>query len=348
MKKTTAILLASMSLLLNGCESLTESEGLAASSTPELHTQNTPELHTQNTAELQTESAPDSSASEMRTENAEPAAPESAGAESVNVTQGGPYGSISVTLPTGWSSETYPIDSDGLLSGMYGIHFYPEEVSNGYISVVYMDSFGVCGTGLLEETATVAGASAWIGTYDGHDYWDFINFDGEYEGIVAMTYFVDEWWNGYAAQVMDILNTLSFDREQKEGGAYVYNAESEISGIGLYFSLKNISSTGATLVFRQYDADAPTGELEYGEDFVIEQRKDDKWEPVPVILDNDYGFDAVAYSITAGDTSERELSWEWLYGALAPGEYRIKKVVNDFRSSGDYSQYTICARFILN
>lgn len=340
MKKMTAILLASLSLLLNACGSPAESEGLAASSAPE--------LQTENTDERQTESAPDSSASEIQTGNAETADSEPAGAESVNVTQGGPYGSISVTLPAGWSYEAYPVDSDELLSGMYGIHFYPEEVSDGYISVVYMDSFGVCGTGLSEETATVAGVSARIGTYDEHGYWDFIYFDGDYEGIIAMTYFVDEWWDDYAAQVMDILNTLSFDREQKEGGAYVYNAESEISGIGLYFSLKNISSTGATLVFRQYDADAPTGELEYGEDFVIEQRKGENWEPVPVILDNDYGFDAVAYSITAGETSERELSWEWLYGALSPGEYRIKKVVNDFRSGGDYSQYTICARFILN
>lgn len=340
MKKTIAVLLASTSLLLSACGNFTVPDGFAAGSAPE--------LPAENTAGPQTESAPDSDASEMQAKNAETTASEPANAGSAKVVQGGPYGSISVTLPAGWRYEAYPIDSDGLLSGMYGIHFYPEEVSNGYISIVYMDSFGVCGTGLSEETATVAGASARIGTYDGHDYWDFIYFDEEYEGIVAMTYFVDEWWNGYAAQVMDILDTLSFDPKQREGGAYVYDAGSEISEIGLYFSLKNISSTGATLVFRQYDAEAPTGELEYGEDFVIERRNDESWDPVPVIVEGGYGFDAIAYSITAGGTAERELNWEWLYGALAPGEYRIKKVVNDFRSSEDYSQYTICARFILN
>lgn len=163
-----------------------------------------------------------------------------------------------------------------------------------------------------------------------------------------MTYFVDEWWNDYSAQVLEILNTLSFDPDLKEGGAYVYNEESEISEIGLYFSLKNISSTGATLVFNQYDADAPTGGLEYGEDFVIEQQRNGKWESVPVIVEGDYGFNAIAYMITAGDTTEKGLDWEWLYGALEPGEYRIKKTVNDSHNSGDYDQYTICAYFILN
>lgn len=337
MKKSIVILLASMGLMLCGCGSPIEVE--------ELNNENSAAI---SASEIQAESGSGADTFETQTESVETAASENADAGITDVTQSGPYGAISISLPAGWSYEAYPIDSDELLSGMYGIHFFPEEVTNGYISLVYMDSFGVCGTGLTEETATVAGNSACIGTYDNHDYWDFIFFDGEYEGIVAMTYFVDEWWNDYSAQVLEILNTLSFDPDLKEGGAYVYNAESEISEIGLHFSLKNVSSTGATLVFNQYDADAPTGELEYGEDFVIEQQRNGKWESVPVTVKGDYGFNAIAYMITAGDTTKKELDWEWLYGALAPGEYRIQKTVNDFRSSGDYSQYTAYARFILN
>lgn len=339
MKKITVILIASIGLILGGCGSSTGAEF------SELNNEDSAKI---SASKPQTESTSEAGRLETQTENAETVNSESTGAGSNNVTQSGPYGTISISLPAGWSYETYPIDSNELLSGMYGIHFYPEEMTNGYISLVYMDSFGVCGTGLSEETATIAGNSASIGTYDNHDYWDFIYFDGEYEGIIAMTYFVDDWWDDYSAQVLEILNTLSFDPDLKEGGAYVYNAESEISEIGLYFSLKNISPTGATLVFNQYDADAPTGELEYGEDFMLEQQRGETWESVPVIVEGDYDFNAIAYMITAGDTTEKELDWEWLYGALKPGEYRIKKVVNDFRSSGDYSQYTVCARFILN
>lgn len=54
---------------------------------------------------------------------------------------------------------------------------------------------------------------------------------------------------------------LIFDQSVREGNQYVFDRESENDGIGLSFSLKNISSTGATLVFSQYDENVLTGEL---------------------------------------------------------------------------------------
>lgn len=47
-------------------------------------------------------------------------------------------------------------------------------------------------------------------------------------------------------------------------------------------------------------------------------------------------------------SSEHELDWEWLYGSLASGTYRIQKSVTDFRATGDYDKYTVYAEFILN
>lgn len=264
-----------------------------------------------------------------------------------DVSQGGPYGQISISLPDGWSYELCPIDSDSLVNGMYGIHFYPNDVTNGYIEVSYIDSFGVCGTGLEEESATIAGMSANIGTYDNHEYWDFIAFDGDYVGMVAYTYNVDDWWSEYSGQVIDILDTLMFDQNVKEGGAYVYNDESWINEIELHFSLKNISSTGATLVFNQHNADAPKGELQYGEDFVIEMLRNGEWEEVPIPIEGNYGFNDIAIMLPCGEISEREIDWEWLYGELEPGEYRIGKSVIDFIESGKYDEYMVYAHFIL-
>lgn len=267
---------------------------------------------------------------------------------STTATQGGPYGEISLSIPDGWSYEAYPIDTEQLITGLYGIHFYPDGVSDGYIELAYVDSFGVCGTGLAEEQSILAGQPVNIGTYDDHAYWDFISFRDDYKGIIALTYYVDDWWETYKEQTMDILNTLSYDPTIKEGGAYVYSPESEINQIGLSFALKNISPTGAILVFRCYDADAPTGELDTGDDFVLEVQKDGIWQEVPIILEGNYGFNALAYIIAAGNTTELELSWEWLYGTLSPGTYRIQKSVMDFRESGDYDKYTIYAQFVLN
>ncbi|MCM1048243.1 MAG: hypothetical protein NC433_07450 [Clostridiales bacterium] len=263
------------------------------------------------------------------------------------VVQNGPYGQLSLSLPADWTVEACPLDSDSLLSyGMYGIRFYPQDVNEGCIELFYTDSFGVCGTGLYGEKTVIAGKEAHVGTYDGLEYWDFISFAVDEGNVVAMTHSVEDWWSEYDAQVLEILDTMSFDETIKEGGAYVYSRDSEAEKIALMFSLKNISSTGATLVFNQYDKEAPDGTLQFGDDYVLEQLKDGEWEEVPVVVEGNYAFYQVAYIIAPDSITEAELDWEWLYGELAPGNYRIKKTVDDFRESGDFDIYTIYAEFI--
>ena len=314
MRKFAALLALSIGLMLCGCGNVADAES--------------PETEIENDA--------DAGRSGAKHENT----------TVTDVAQGGPYGEISISIPDGWNYEKYPIDSDELMSGMYGICFYPEGVTEGYVSLAYFDFWGVCGTGLAEEEVTVAGNAAYIGTYDYHEYWDFIAFQGEYEGVVALTYSVEDWWGEYGDQIMNILGTLSFDQSVREGGAYIDSNESEISEIGLSFSLKNISSTGATLIFRQYDADAPKGELVFGDDYFIEVQRDGKWESVPVVIKN-AGFNAIAHIIFPEDSVEQEISWEWLYGELAPGEYRIGKGILESDESGDLQSYMIYAHFIL-
>lgn len=265
----------------------------------------------------------------------------------MSVEQGGPYGCISISLPEEWRSVTYSVDSDDSFYGLYGIQFYPEGAEDGYVRVMYIDSFGVCGTGLVEETKTVAGKSAYVGTYDNNRYWDFIAFNEDYKGIVALTYFVDDWWDEYEDQVSDILDTLVFDRSVREDSVYVFDRESENDEMGLSFSLKNISSTGATLVFRQFDENAIDKELIYGDAFVLEELKDGEWVSVPTVIEN-YGFNDIAYIIFPGDTAETELDWGWLYGELEPGEYRIGKSVMDAAEGGSHGKSMLYAHFILN
>lgn len=340
MRKFAAVLALSIGLILCGC-----GNGAGA----EQHeTGNGNETGT-GLSGIQNEIAADAGLPELQNENApivRGLGTQDENTAVTDVTQGGPYGEISISIPDGWNYERYPMDSDKLMSGMYGICFYPEGVTEGYVSLVYFDFWGVCGTGLAEEEITVAGNAAYIGTYDYHEYWDFIAFQGGYEGVVALTYSVGAWWGEYSDQVMDIIGTLSFDQSVREGGAYIDSNESEINEIGLSFSLKNISSTGATLVFRQYDADAPKGELIFGDDYIIEALRDGKWESVPVVIEN-AAFNAIAYVIVPDDSVEQEISWEWLYGELVPGEYRIGKSILESNESGGHQKYMIYAQFIL-
>lgn len=328
MKKTVMVLLLTVSLSLNGCANT------AASSSTEKNTEQHEDVTTMSI-----------DSSEQENSESETTTPSTA---STRIEQGCPYGKLSLSIPAGWHYEIYPMDSEKLSYGLYGIQFSPEDVTEGYITLAYIANFGVCGTGLAEETQTIAGKSVNIGTYDNHSYWDFIAFKDDYSGVVALTYSVENWQESYFEQAFEILNTLTFDASIKEGGASIYNAESEADKIGLYFTLKKISPTGATLVFHQYDEDAPTGELNYGDAFMIEIQKNNTWEEVPVVVDNNYAFHDVAYNIPNRDTATQELDWSWLYGTLAPGNYRIKKEIMDYRKSGDYDKYTLYAQFILN
>lgn len=342
-KKYVAISILSISLLLYGCGNKTDSgnqnEDMTGAEISEEQAENAPG----NGREEETdENISGTGISEGRTGNK----------EAVPAVQDGPYGQLSLSLPEGWDYEACPVDSGSLINGMYGIRFYPEGVTEGYIELAYIDSFGVCGTGLFEETAVIAGSKASVGTYDGHEYWDFISFQGQCEGVVALTYSVDGWWSQYGDQALEILDTLSFDTDVKEGGAYVYSKESEIEEIALQLSLKDISPTGVTLVFDQYDKEAPTGELDFGADYAIERLTDGKWEALPGPVEGseseNYAFDSVAYLIKPESETEKEVDWEWLHGPLSPGNYRIKKVVHDFRGTGDFDEYMIYARFVLN
>lgn len=338
MRKFVALLALSIGLMLCGCGNETDAES--------------PEIENNEDAGrsgVQNENNADAGQIELQDENTPTVREFGARHENTtvtDVTQGGPCGEISISIPDGWNYEKYPMDSDELMSGMYGICFHPEGVTEGYVELAYFDSFGVCGTGLAEEKVTIAGNAANIGTYDNHGYWDFVTFQGECKGVVALTYSVGDWWEEYVDQVMDILGTLSFDQSVREGGAYIESSESQIDEIGVSFSLKNISSTGATLIFRQYDADAPKGELVFGDDFFIEVQRDGKWESVPVVIDN-AAFNAIAYLIFPEDSVEQEISWEWLYGELEPGEYRMGKGILESDESGDHQSYMIYAHFIL-
>ena len=334
MKKYHIITTLLIGLTLNGC-------GNSATS-------NLPEANISETAiaALSNKESFETKQTEAESTEEESSIVSTAAITSTEVIQGGPYGKISISVPNGWNYDTYPVDSDELMVGMYGIRFYPKDVTTGYIELAYTNNFGVCGTGLDEKQTTIGGNPACVGTYDNHVYWDFISFQEDYAGVVALTYYVEDWWDTYSSQVKDILNTIQFDPNIKEGSVYIYSSESEEPKIGLSVSLKKVSPAGATFVFHQYDPKAPTGELNYGEDYVIEVQKNNTWEPVPVIIEN-YAFNQPAYLIIPNDTSEQEICWDWLYGTLKPGNYRIKKTVSDFRGTGDYDNYTLCANFLI-
>ncbi len=243
------------------------------------------------------------------------------------VTADGPYGEISVILPKTWTAEAAPVDSDKMMYGLYGLILKPEGVLDGQIELFCIDGFGVCGTGLETKELTIAGNTAYMGTYDDHEHWDYILIKREKPEIVAQHTECDLWTDEMWDEALSILDTLRFDEEKTEGGIGQYIPESEDVTIAVMMSVSHVTPTGLTVHFTQYDK-RDCGELIYGEGYHLEVLNGDTWEDVPTIIE-DWGFNDIVYTIPAEVEAEMEINWEWLYGKLSPGTYRITKILTD-------------------
>ena len=60
---------------------------------------------------------------------------------------------------------------------------------------------------------------------------------------------------------------------------------------------------------------------EYGEGFEIEKEKNGKWYKLNPI--DNYAFHSIAYELNAKEEKEIEFDWEFGYGSLPSGKYRI-------------------------
>lgn len=112
---------------------------------------------------------------------------------------------------------------------------------------------------------------------------------------------------------------------------------------GVALSVTDVTPTGLTLTVTRSGGN-PTGDLQHGADFGLEVWKDNTWEPVEPLMD-DVAVIAIAYAIPEGESHDHAISWEWLYGALPAGEYRVCKNIMDFRGAGDYDEKMYYAEF---
>lgn len=242
------------------------------------------------------------------------------------VTQPGPYGSITLTIPDGWEYHECSAGDDALLGSSYGIQICPVG-QKGCVEIGYCDAFGVCGTGLEEKHETVAGADANIGYYDGSKIWSYVVFRGDNEKIVAETWDVDAWWNldatnllTYGDQVMQILDTLQYDASTQTGAIGVYDEDSGNDEIGVQTVIRKVSKTAATVEFMRHDPQLE-GEYMTGEYFSIEKKNGNQWEELDA--KDDVAFKDIGIVIPQEDGVSHEYDWTDLYGELKPGDYRI-------------------------
>jgi len=84
--------------------------------------------------------------------------------------------------------------------------------------------------------------------------------------------------------------------------------------------------------------------LLYGEWFDVQRKVDDEWYSLAYITEN-VAFNEIAYNMPAGETSTKSISWEWMYGKLSDGKYRIVTEVIDCQKQGDSVRYYLTEEF---
>ena len=112
---------------------------------------------------------------------------------------------------------------------------------------------------------------------------------------------------------------------------------------GITLGVEDIKSTGLTLNCTQSGGE-PTGDLHTGGWYVLEMwTKEYGWEQVPCYAE--VMWTQEAWMIPMNDSCKWEVNWEWLYGELPEGKYRIGKEITDFRGTGDYDSAIYYAEF---
>lgn len=105
---------------------------------------------------------------------------------------------------------------------------------------------------------------------------------------------------------------------------------------GIANSIGNISKTGLTLVYAQSGGN-PTGQLYTGQKYTLKTYKNGAWVNVPTVIDN-YAWESTAIIIKKDNITTVDINWEWLYGVLPNGKYRIETEIMDLREPGNFDK----------
>lgn len=86
--------------------------------------------------------------------------------------------------------------------------------------------------------------------------------------------------------------------------------------------------------------------MQTGSWYIVEHwTKERGWTEVVYAIDGNIGWTEEAWMIPMENEIEWEVDWEWLYGVLPTGKYRIGKEITDFRGTGDCDTSIYFAEF---
>lgn len=116
---------------------------------------------------------------------------------------------------------------------------------------------------------------------------------------------------------------------------------------GITLSADNVTPKGLTIVCF-HSGGENVAQLQTGSYYVLQKLEDESWVDVEYLpQEHPVGWTQEAWEIQKESTTFWEVNWEWLYGELPAGEYRIGKEIMNFGGTGDYDKEMIYADFIV-
>ena len=117
---------------------------------------------------------------------------------------------------------------------------------------------------------------------------------------------------------------------------------------GITLSADNVTPKGLSIVCF-HSGGENVAQLQTGSYYVLQKLENENWVDVEYLpQEHPVGWTEEAWIIEKESTTFWEVDWEWLYGKLPAGEYRIGKEITNFRATGDYDEETLYADFIID
>ena len=153
-------------------------------------------------------------------------------------------------------------------------------------------------------------------------------------------------------QVGDMVNVVYDGLIQETYPARIPNpyrveivAEPTMNNWGVTLEAKNVTPKGLMITCNHAGGEN-TVELQTGSYYIVQRLEDDGYVEVPFIPQkHQIAWTAEAWIIEKEGETNWDVNWEWLYGELPTGKYRIGKEIVNFRDTGDYDTEIVYAEF---
>jgi hypothetical protein len=92
-------------------------------------------------------------------------------------------------------------------------------------------------------------------------------------------------------------------------------------GVSMTIKEGTLTDTGATIIIKDISNKNNT----FGEEYRIDKYVNNEWQELDVVVKGNYGWNDIGYHIDKNNKLELTINWEWLYGKLEKGKYRLVK-----------------------